>query len=173
MRTAPRLLGWSVVLAGCSAGTTTQPSPPTPLTYEIEFPSTAAAVSVDTLQTFVFSASTPGTDCPSLLVARQSQTALPASLAQTNALPLCDVLGGKTGQLPDVAYGNVTILVVGQRAGADYLSGCTLATLAASNSAVPVQLELDTTEPLPSTDCKTVSAYCATPPECSVGDGGT
>jgi hypothetical protein len=156
-------------LAACSAGTNTTQSPPTTLTYEIEFPSTAAAVSVETLQTFVFSTSTSGTDCPSLLVARESQSQLPTSLAQTNPVPLCNVLSGKAGQVPDVAYGPVSVLVVGQRGGADYMSGCTLASLSSTSGPVPVQLQLDNATALPDTTCTTVTQFCATPPQCTVG----
>jgi len=163
-----------LALAGalaCSAGTNTHPSPPTTVEYDIEFPSTQAAVGTDTVQTFVFASTTPKTDCPSLLVARQSGSDLPTALAQTQPAKLCDVLAGNAGKLDDVGYGTVSFLVVAQRGGTDYFTGCILATLNAQTTApVQVQLAQATTAHIPTTTCSTVADFCAG--NCSVGDGG-
>jgi hypothetical protein len=159
------------VLAGCSAGTNNQPSPPTLAEYDISFPSTAAAVSVDTIQTWVFDASTPKTNCASLLVARSSGTPLPNDLAHIDPVALCDLLqNGSKGTIDPVPYGNVVFLVVAQRQGNDYFSGCVLATLSQTSSRVSVQLEQVTFTPIPSTTCTSVSDHCNN--KCTVGDGG-
>jgi hypothetical protein len=160
----------SVALAACSAGTNDHPSPPTASEYDIEFPSTAAAVSVDTIQTFVFSASTPQTDCPSLLVARRTGAGLPTVLAQTDPVPLCGLLDGGVGQLLDVGYGTVSFLVVAQRQNTDYFSGCTLTTLSATSAPVSVQLQQVTIASLPPTTCTSVSDHCKG--ICPPADGG-
>jgi hypothetical protein len=164
-------------LVACSAGTNNHPSPPSPFTYEIQFPSTQTAVGADTVQVFVFSRATPKTDCPSLITVRTSRGNLPATVAQTDQLTLCDVLTSTTsmkGQLPSVPYGDVSFLVVAQRGGIDYFTGCALATLSATSGPVAVSLTAaSNTTPIPATNCMSVSAHCATPPTCTVGgDGG-
>ncbi len=159
-------------LVACSAGTSDHASAPSSYTYEIEFPSTQAAVGADTVQVFVFSQSTPETDCPSLITDVSSQESLPPTVAQTNQLALCDVLSGSKGEIPNVTYGDVAFLVVAQRNGANYFSGCALATISASSGPVDVSLTAvsDTTTILPTT-CMSVSAFCSQ--SCTVGDAGS
>lgn len=173
MRSLIALGAVTSVAAACSAGTTDHSSAPTSVEYDVEFPSTAAAVAADTIQTFVYSSSTPKTDCPSLLVARQSGSGLPTAVAQAAPVALCDMAAGGKGQISGVGYGNVSFLVVAQRGGADYMTGCTLTTLSASVTSVSVQLGLVNDQPIPLTSCQTVSDFCASPSACTVGgDGG-
>jgi hypothetical protein len=154
----------------CSAGTNTHPSPPTPLEYDVEFPSVQAAVGANTVQTFVYSTATAKTDCPSLLVARQSGSDLPTDIAHTDPVAFCDLINGKGTPLTNVGYGTVSFLVVAQRGGVDYFTGCTLATLSATSAAVQIQLAQATTAHIPTTTCNTTADFCAG--NCSVGDGG-
>jgi hypothetical protein len=158
----------------CSAGTNTHPSPPTSVEYDVEFPSTEAAVGADTVQAYVFSTSTPKTDCASLLVALQGGSDLPTVVAQTDPIALCDMLAGKGGVLSDVGYGTVSFLVVTKRANAYYFTGCTLATLTATSAPVQIQLAQATTAHIPTTVCNgstdfTVTDFCGG--GCTV-DGG-
>lgn len=168
----------ALLLGACSAGTNNIPSPPSAGTYEIEFPSTAAAVAAETVQAFVFAnpSGANKTDCTSLIVARQSGSDLPAAEAQTGQVRLCDVLTApRTNALiPDVPYGNVSLLVVTQRNGSDYFTGCALSTLGPNSPPVTVQLQQATaTAHIPSTNCANVGDYCTSPPSCCVGcDGG-
>jgi hypothetical protein len=165
----------AVGMLGCSAGTVDHPSAATSVQYDIEFPSAEAAVSAETIQTFIFSTSTADTACPALLVARQSGQSLPMALAQTSPIPLCSLLGdgGTGGSLPGVAYGNVSFLVVAQRGGVDYFTGCTLATISSTSAPIAVQLQQVSTQHIPTTNCTTVGDHCANPPSCEVGDGGS
>lgn len=170
-RAAGPLVGLASALAACSAGTNEHASPPTSAEYDVEFPSTAAAVSVDTIQTFVFSASTPETECPSLLVARKTGAGLPPALAQTDPVALCDMLSGSKGGIPAVGFGNVSFLVVAQRQNADAFTGCTLTTLSATSGPVSVQLGQVTIDAIPATTCTSVLDHCNG--ACTVGgDGG-
>jgi hypothetical protein len=161
-------------VASCSAGTTDHPSPPTSASYQIAFPSTAAAVGADTVQVFVYSRATPMTDCPSLITARSTMQGLPAAVAQTDQYSLCDGVSGAKGQIANVPYGDVSFLAVTQRAGKDYFTGCALATLSATSAPVEISLGAATTAHIQSTNCISVSQICATPPTCCVAcDGGT
>jgi hypothetical protein len=148
----------AVAVVACSSGTDSHASGPAALEYDIEFPSTAAAVVVETIQAFVFSTSVAGTDCPSLLVDREAKTELPKPLAKTDPAALCDVLGGTAGNLLGVDFGEVTFLVVAQVGGADYFTGCTLATITPTSG--PVNVQVSTTRSVPPTTCKSVSEYC-------------
>jgi hypothetical protein len=166
----------AVALVACSAGTETHASPPSAATYEIQFPSTQTAVGADSIQVFVYSRGTPKTDCPSLITVRSAGGTLPAPLAQTDPLSLCDVLQNGKGQLTDIPYGDVSFLVIAQRGGSDYFTGCALATIAQNSTPVAISLEAATTTThIPSTTCNSVSQRCAMPPVCCVGcgDGGT
>jgi len=159
-------------VVACSAGTTDHASAPTSYTYEVAFPSTQAAVGADTIQVFVFSRSTPETDCPSLITDVSSHESFPPTLAQTSQLALCDVLTGTQGEIPNVTYGEVAFLVVAQRAGANYFSGCALATISATSAPVDVSLTaISDTTTIEQTNCGSVSAFCAK--TCTVGDGGS
>jgi hypothetical protein len=165
------------VVVACSAGTNTHPSPPSAGTYEIEFPSTSAAVAADNVQAFVFAnlSAAGKTDCAALIVARQSGADLPTPEGQTGQIALCDVLAnGSKAEIPSVPYGDVSFLVVTQRNGVDYFTGCALATLADGSPPITVQLQQAVaTLHIPSTDCASVSDFCASPPKCCVGcDGG-
>jgi len=155
------------LLAAC-AGSETHASGPASLEYDIEFPSTAAAVGVETIQAFVFSAKDPGTDCPSLLVDREAKTELPAALAKTDPVKLCDVVDGGAGTLRGVDFGELTFLVVAQADGADYFTGCTLATVTPTSG--PVNVQVSTTRPIPATTCQSVSEFCAG--GCQVSEDG-
>jgi hypothetical protein len=158
----------ALALAACSSGTESHPSGPASLEYDIEFPSTAAAVAVETIQAFVYSTNEPNTDCPSLLVARAAKTELPTPLAQTDPVQLCDVLGGKAGDITGVAFGEVTFLVVAQADGNDYFTGCSLVTITPTSG--PVNVQVSTTQAIPATTCQSVSEFCRG--DCSVSEDG-
>ncbi len=165
------------VIVACSAGTNDHPSPPSAGTYDVEFPSTAAAVGAETVQAFVYAnpSAAAETDCTSLIVARQSGSDLPTPEAQTPQVALCDVLSNAAkAQIPSVPYGNISLLVVTQRGGADYFTGCALATLGQGSPAVTVQLQqASALARTPSTNCGAVSDFCSSPPTCCVDcDGG-
>jgi hypothetical protein len=158
MRATTTFLGVGALCAGlmgaCSAAA------PTTTQYTLEFPSTAAAVGADTVQVFVFDHSQPKTDCTSLISGRAAKN-LPPSIAQTDQVPLCDVLSGAKGKIPDVAYGSVSFLAVTQRNGVDYFTGCVSVQLSATSAPVGIQLQAATTSPIPTTNCMNVSDFCS------------
>jgi hypothetical protein len=163
------------LVASCSSGSSA--APPTSGIYEVSFPSTAAAVGAQTVQAFVFAnpSAANKTDCANLIVARQSGAGLPTPEAQTGQIPICTVLATPAqGQIPNVPYGEVSVLVVTQRSGVDYFTGCVLTTLAEGSAPISVQLEQAVaTAHIPSTNCGSVSAFCSATPTCCVGcDGG-
>ena len=163
--------------ASCSAGTTDHPSPPSNATFEVQFPSTAAEVGAETIQAFVYAnpSSMAMTDCEHLIVARQTMNNLPPAEAQTSSIAMCDLLADATkGQVPNVPYGQVAVLVVTQRKGADYFTGCASGPLSQSGTPISVILSpAKITTPIPSTNCQNASDICAMPPKCCVAcDGG-
>ncbi len=159
MRTLLLLL-LSMFSSACSPGK--DPSPPSAGTYAIVFPSTAAAVSADSVKVFVFDAADSGVDrlCPNLVIARRSNQALPSPLAESRTTPPCDLVLGK-GQIT-VSYGVRAILAVAQKEGADYLIGCAVQNVAEGSAQVPVQLALaSSTVSVPPTTCATLTDHCS------------
>lgn len=150
-------LAWTIPLAAC----TLPAGAPTEGTYTLQFPSTAAAVAVESIQLFVFDMPTIQRDrasyCASLIRARRNAT-LPKSVAQTAPASVCDLERGARATFP---YGEHAVLAVARRAGSDLLMGCTVQTFGDGDAPLPITLALvDVAHPVPQTRCTTLGAYC-------------
>ncbi len=130
----------AMVLAACSPGT--QPSEPSGGTYTIAFPSTAMAVTTDTVQVFVFSVAKEqvATLCPDLVLKRSSNQDLPPPLIEGPEVSPCDLLAGR-GSIT-IPYGTRAVLAIGRRGGADFLVGCAIQTVTENSLTVPIDLTL-------------------------------
>lgn len=149
----------AVVVTSCSAGE----KDPSPGTYTINFPSTAAAVATDTVQLLVFDAPKAPADragfCQDLIQARKRKDPQKSLI---NALPvnICEMLQGR--KPIQIDYGDKAILAVAQRKAVDFLIGCTIQTLGDGNALVPINLGLiDVGNPVPDTPCTSVSDFCS------------
>ncbi len=148
----------SVVFVACSAK---DAAPPSTGTYTITFPSTAAAVASDGVKVYVFDAADGGAQlCPSLVLARKSNQALPTPLVEAALVPTCELSAGK-GQVT-ISYGARAVLAVAQKNNADFLIGCAIQNVGEGSTQVPVQLALaSTTLDVPATKCATLGDHCA------------
>lgn len=155
----------SVVVA-CSAGT----EDPSPGTYTLKFPSTAAAVSTDTVQIVVFEAPPPGTAqragfCQELVQARRRKDPQREGVPNP-AVNICELLQGRKPLT--IPYGEKALLAIAQRKGADFMIGCAIQTLGEGDAPLPIDLALiDVSNPVPETNCSSVGDFCASPPKCT------
>jgi len=144
----------------CSAPVEHVSSPPSNVSYTIQFPSTAAAVAIENMSVQVFAASAPDF-CATLVAKRRSSAELPAPLAELTSITPCAALSG-TGTALTVPNGTVAILVVAKRGGEELLLGCALQEVGAGASAATVSLTLfDGTKSIPPTTCTHLSEKCA------------
>lgn len=110
--------------------------------YTIAFPSTAMAVSTDTVQVLVFDVpkDQSATMCPDLVLKRSSNQDLPPPLIEGPQLSPCDLLDGKGGVT--IPYGTRALFAIGRRGGEDFLVGCAIQTVTENSLTVPVDLTL-------------------------------
>jgi hypothetical protein len=148
----------SAAAPACSAKDAAAPSAGT---YTISFPSTAAAVAADSVKVFVFDAADGGAQlCPTLVIARRSNQALPTALVEAPAVSPCDLAAGKGAVT--ISYGTRAVLAVAQKGPSDFLIGCAIQNIGEGSTQVPVQLALAaTTVDVPSTTCGTLGDHCA------------
>jgi hypothetical protein len=169
-----------LLVASCSSTDVVQkPSEPTVARYHVLFPSTAVAVTTDTVQVFVFDAEdgmNTGTDCLTLITKQgaggelpgeplrvsQSEPATPCDLlASANAIESGEPIAGKKGAV-SVTYGLRSFLVVARRASKDYYIGCQARQISEANIAVEIPVsQANPTIPPPVTTCATLSDKCA------------
>lgn len=131
-------------------------------TYTVQFPSTEAAVATDTVIVLVFDgprgADQRATLCQELVQQRRKKEPQ-KPLFQSKAANICELLQGR--QPIEVAYGEKTLLAVGLRGSDDFLIGCVIQTIGQGDAPLDIDLTLvDVTQPVPETDCKSVSAAC-------------
>ncbi len=163
MRRTPRLLLVPLLwLLGCTS------AKPANGTYTIGFPSTAAAVAVDSVQVLVFNLTAPDL-CQTLVQDRRTQMPLPGTpVAQTSPQSPCALLSGGSA-LPIDTFGDFAFLAVAQAGGQDFLVGCAAQTMSATNTNVVIPLELvSNTTVVPTneagfwaTSCMTLAQKCA------------
>jgi hypothetical protein len=164
-RTAAFALPFAAAVLACSA----PEDGPSPGTYTVKFPSTAAAVATDTVQLFVYAVPEAPAErtsfCQTLIQARRRNE--PREALTTNPpVNICELLQGK--KPVTIAYGEKAILAVAQRRGADFMIGCTVQTLGDGNALTPIDLALiDVGNPVPETTCNSVGDFCALPPKCT------
>jgi hypothetical protein len=155
-----RLFSILAVIAGAAA-CGSEKSPPSEGLYTITFPSTAAAVSTDLVQVYVFDIPDGGaaTLCPNLIGLRRTNQPLPPRLVEIPPTTPCDLAAGR--QQLTIPYGVRAILAVGQRGGQDYLIGCALESVGDGNAPVEVVLTtFSSAIAIPPTSCRELSQKC-------------
>lgn len=130
--------------------------------YTVQFPSTEAAVATDSVVILVFDGpktpETRATLCQTLVQARRKKEPQ-KPLLQSKAANICELLQGR--QPIEVTYGEKALLAVGLRGSDDFLIGCVIQTFGEGDAPLDIDLTLvDVTQPVPETDCKSVSAAC-------------
>jgi hypothetical protein len=150
-------VGTALLLAACGSK---QAASPSTGSYTISFPSTAAAVATETVKVYVFDAADGGASlCPSLVLARRSNQALPTVVLEAAPVSPCDLAAGQ-GQVT-IPYGARAILAVAQKGGTDFLVGCAIENIGEGSTQVPVQLALSsTTVDVPATTCASLGDHC-------------
>jgi len=156
-RVAVALVPLALVAGACSS----EPDGPSTGTYAIHFPSTEAAVATDTVQIFVFDAPKPGeraSYCQSLIQGRRRKDPQ-KPVYQNTPVNICELLQGR--RPITVSYGEKAVMAVGQRGAVDFLIGCVIQTFGDGDAPLDIDLTLvDLGQPVPETDCKSVSAAC-------------
>ena len=154
-------------LAACGEEVVKVPSPPTSARYQINFPSTRVAVATEAIQVSVFDATNgaqAGTDCLTLITKQKTKADLPKAplfIAQTEVIPVCDVLSGTKGALPTISYGKRTFMAVAKRGNADFFLGCSEADIGSADALVDISVaQVDETTQVPTTTCPTLGDKC-------------
>jgi hypothetical protein len=147
--------------AGVAALACSAKSDPSPVSYTLQFPSTAAAVYTDSIVLSVFDApSGPAraTFCSNLVQKKRSGQELGARMGEVQLGNVCEARDQKRPLTVD--YGEVALLVVGQHSGTDTYIGCSLQTVGDGNLPVPLYLTpIHDREP-PVTTCTSVTQFC-------------
>lgn len=168
------LVFFLVGIAACGEEVVKVPSPPTNARYQVSFASTRVAVAADAIQVSVFDATNgapSGTDCLTLITKQKSKADLPKApllLAQTDVVPICDILstetatgGASKGALPTITYGKRTFLAVVKRGTTDFFLGCAEAEIGTADVLVDIQVtQVDETVQVPATTCATLGDKC-------------
>jgi hypothetical protein len=157
LRTILGLLPFALCIASCTAAA----DGPSKGTYTVQFPSTEAAVATDTVQLLVFEGPKPAdraSYCQNLIQGRRRKDPQ-TPLVRSRPANICELLQGR--QPIEIPYGEKAVLAVGQRAAVDFLIGCVIQTFGEGDAPLDIDLTLvDLGEPVPVTDCKSVSAAC-------------
>lgn len=160
----------AVVPCALAVGACTAASPgPSPGTYSVSFPSTAAAVATDTVQLLVFEVPTTPLErnnfCQTLIQARKREEPQKPVL-QNQPVNICELLLGR--RPITIPYGEKAVLAVARRKGKDFLSGCTIQTFGEGDAPLDIALALvDVGASVPDTDCTRVGDFCAVPQKCT------
>lgn len=154
--------GLSSFLACCVVACSAASEGPSPGTYSIKFPSTAAAVATDTVQLLIFEvpkASAERADfCQTLIQARKRKDPQKTVL-QNQPVNICEMLAGKKPLT--IPYGEKAVLAIAQRKASDFLVGCSIQTFGDGDAPLPIDLALvDVGVAVPDTTCATVGDFC-------------
>ena len=151
------------MLVACTAGE----GPPSTGTYQIRFPSTAAAVATDAVQLLVFDVAPKddaATLCQSLLVARKRGDDL-KPVFTNSPVNICEMLHGTKSVT--LSYGEKAVMAVALRrtnnSFVDFLIGCTVQTVGDGSFLLDVPVSLvDVGQSVPDPgDCNGVGEYCS------------
>jgi hypothetical protein len=133
-------------------------APPT-IDIKIDFQSTAAAVSTDTVKIYVFEGL--ATTCNDLIRLRQTEQPLPARVAETSALTPCQLQRNELNSLELSLKKDYTMLAIGQIGGKDVLAGCSQQPAYGETIAVDITLALiDDKQKLNPPECAKLSDKC-------------
>lgn len=152
----------SLVLAAIAMGSVAcaakKDAEPAPIAFDVQFPSTSAAVAVDGVKVYVF----PGSlSCNDLVRRRQTQQELPATVLVSDSVSPCDLRVGQNNSLELDLDQDYTMLAVGSAAGKDLLVGCTLQSKFGATRAQSISLTfIDANQKIPDTKCTKLSEKC-------------
>ena len=139
----------------------TETADPPAGSYELVFPSTAAAVATDVMQVDVYPAKSQHA-CQDLFAMRQSGQALPKPTYSSGAVAMCDALRGTGRGRIEIEFGLAAFLAIGARGGKDFLIGCEVQFVGEESPLPRVHLTLaDVGKPVPPTSCTRLSQYCS------------
>jgi len=145
----------ALLVTACAAE---EEAAPPNIAVDVEFPSVAAAVAVDSVKLFVFEGAVA---CNDLVRRRQTDQALPATKVETPSLSPCDFQRGTNNAFELPLRGSYTMLAVGQSAGTDLLVGCAQQASFGATRAQPIALTyVDATKRIPETTCAKLSDKC-------------
>lgn len=149
---------FAVTLVACSAGE----EPPSPGTYTIQFPSTAAAVATDTVQLLLFDLPKTQAErtalCETLIQERKRKDLRKPAL-QNQSVNICEMSQGR--RPITIPYGEKAVFAIAQRRGADFMVGCSIQTFGQGDVPLPISMALvDVGNAVPETTCSTVSDFC-------------
>jgi hypothetical protein len=138
----------------------TQSSDPQAGDYQLDFPSTAAAVATEVVQVDVYPAKSQRA-CQDLFEKRQSGQALPRPAYSSGPVAICDALTGSHGRI-ELDFGLAAFLAVGTRGGKDFLIGCEVQFVDQDSPATTVHMTLaDVGTLVPATMCTRLSQFCS------------
>lgn len=152
----PSALAGGILAAACSAGE----GAPSSGSYNIQFPSTAAAIATDGVQVLVYDvdARSRAKACDDLLAARKRRDSTRPVVVNASA-NTCELFYGK--RPIEVPYGDKALLAIASRKGEDFLLGCVVGTFAEGSAPVSIRLDLvDASQPVPDSQCATVADFC-------------
>lgn len=169
VRTMTRTMIGALPFAAAALACSAPADGPSPGTYTVKFPSTAAAVATDTVQLFVFEVPQAPAEragfCQTLIQGRKRKDPQKA-LTSNQPVNICELLQGR--KPITIEYGEHAILALAQRRGVDFMIGCTLQTLGEGDAPTPIDLGLiDVGNPVPDTNCNSVGDFCAIPQKCT------
>lgn len=150
-----------VSLAACSPGTESEKSG----AVTVAFPSTNAAIATDTLELRVFDANVTGNDCLTLIQTEEKTQPLPKPIYDSGKVDTCQFFAAQVKPF-DMGYGSRAFMVVGQRANADFVLGCSIAGIGDVSNSVNVELSLNlsaftqNTQVPDSTTCASLGDRC-------------
>jgi hypothetical protein len=160
--TRPRSLAVSLLGAVCGLGLVSacaahKDANPVPVPLAVQFPSTQAAVYIDTVRIYAFDSSVA---CADLITLEKGNGTLPTPVVPIPEQSPCTLEQGPTVDLP--LGGNFTMFAVGSKAGVDKLIGCTSETSFGEQAALDIPLTfIDNTVAIDPTTCFKLSDFCA------------
>lgn len=132
---------------------------PPNVAFDIGFPSTSAAVAVDSVRVLVFEGTQ--SSCLELVQKRVSGQDLPPRLVESRSVPPCELSSAGNDVSLDLGK-TYTFLATGESGGNLVLIGCAVQESYGSTTALPIPLTLkDGATRLPESKCAKLSDRCA------------
>ncbi|HSO36886.1 MAG TPA: hypothetical protein VLT33_30375 [Labilithrix sp.] len=149
----------ALVAVACSASE----EAPSPGTYTLQFPSTAAAVATDTVQLLFFDVPKTQAEraqlCANIIQARKRKDPQKPAF-QNTSVNICELSQGK--KPVTIPYGEHAVFAIAVRSGEDFMLGCSIQTFGRGDAPLPIALSLvDVGNPVPDTTCGSVTDFCS------------
>ena len=152
----------TVVLGAVLLACTASEEAPSPGTYTLQFPSTAAAVATDTVQLLFFDVLPTQAErsgqCASIIQARERKDPQRPQF-QNTSVNICELSQGK--KPVSIPYGEHVVFAIAVRSNVDFMVGCNIQTFGKGNAPLPIAMSLvDVRNPVPDTTCGSVTDFC-------------